>query len=231
MRWSIGVAIDAFRERLRKLRGDVLPPAHHLPYRVHKLAGGGHLGEVSPSTCLECAHRILVLGVHAQHEHRQHRQFEPDLLQRFDAVLSRHCDVEHQHVAGGLPYVLHHFGVIRRLADDLEVGLRRKDLAQALADHRMIIGDQNADQCWLHAGGLSTGFGSGTSRKVMVVPPSPSLRISTSPPREWARSFMPRKPKHERLAMSAATIPLPLSWISSISASSVESSLMSTRVA
>jgi hypothetical protein len=66
----------------------------------------------------------------------------------------------------------------------------RQDLPEATAHDGMVIRYQYVHGCSLSALGISTG-----TRTVTVVPLPGELEIWTSPPQNWARSFIPRSPK------------------------------------
>src|SRR6185503_13441924 len=99
------------------------------------------LGEVAGSARLQRAHRIAVLGIHAEDQHRAARIALAQLLDELQAVLPRHVVVEHRDLPGHAPREVDHFLPVARLADHLEILLDREHLAQALAHDRMIVGD------------------------------------------------------------------------------------------
>jgi len=95
----------------------------------------------------------LLLGVHAENQHGQAGVFLLDQLECVDAVAVGHRDV-HQHdipLAGA--HHLHGLDAVLGFAGHGEVGRVREDLAQALPDDRVIVGNQDPDG-FLHGCGL-----------------------------------------------------------------------------
>jgi hypothetical protein len=62
-----------------------------------------------------------------------------------DAVLARHADVDEADVGPELAGEADRLGPVGSLGDHFDVGLVLEDQAQAAADHRLVVGEQNPD--------------------------------------------------------------------------------------
>src|SRR5213075_2427783 len=112
---------------------------------------------------------------------------------------------------------------VARLAHHGEVLLHREHLPQALADHRVVVGDDD-----FHVGHAFCFMGMETDTRV----PWPGVPvIFTSPPKSSARSCMPRRPSDFLPFKSSSAMPTPLSTTSRPTRSALSISSMSTRVA
>jgi len=98
----------------------------------------------------ESAPELLV--VHRQDEHAELRPLGLHLLDELDAALAGHRHVEDQHVEGLGAHAGHHLVAVRRLGDDVKVVRRLEQLAQSLAEDRVVVGDDDADGRFRHAG-------------------------------------------------------------------------------
>ena len=133
---------------------------------------------------------------------------------RLDAVELGHADVHQDDVRRQASGLVDRLAPVRGLADDLEVLLGVEDHAEARADERLVVGDEDADA---HAGSASaapTG-----SRARTVKPPPGRGPASSSPPWTRTRSRMPMRPWPRPSPLGDAA-PGPRSAISSSSASS-----------
>jgi hypothetical protein len=93
--------------------------------------------------------------VDAQHEHRKGGTPAPDLVQRIQATLPRHDNVEHDHIPGLLLNAIEDLRAILGFAQYGKIGFGGQDLLQAAADQGMVIGYQNAN----HVTALRPGTG------------------------------------------------------------------------
>src|SRR5690606_19443705 len=88
---------------------------------------------------------------------------------------------------------------VRRFAHHLDLFFRFEKEAQAPEDHRMVIDQEDRDGPPAPLGhGASPPPSDAAGRGMMArtsVPPPRRLRTVTSPPRDWARSRMPMRPK------------------------------------
>src|SRR5690606_4402644 len=231
------VVLELEGELLAEGRGDVAPPAGHLADGAHQLVGGRLLGEVARGTRLQGPHRIAILGVHAEDEHRAAGVALAQLLDELQAVLARHVVVEHRHLPGHLAGEVHDLLAVPGLPHDLEVLLDGEHLPQPLADYGVVVGDED-----FHDGAFAF-----RTVAAAAPPASPALRkgivtatrvpcpgvpvMLTSPPKSKALSCIPSSPSDLRPCRSSSAMPTPLSVTSSRSWSSASSSSMSTRVA
>ena len=62
-----------------------------------------------------------------------------------DPVLARHVDIEHGDMRAGRPNQVQRLLAIRGFADDQERTIGGENLAQTLAEDRMVVGDDDAD--------------------------------------------------------------------------------------
>ena len=83
-----------------------------------------------------------------------------------------HGDVEQEHVDVARRARVEHAVRILSLADDLDVAVARDHVLEALADHRVIVGDHESN----HASPMSFGIAIGT-RSRTAVPRSPARPI------------------------------------------------------
>ena len=104
------------------------------------------LGEIAGGARAERAHRVLVLGVHAQHQHRHARMLGPQALEHLEEAGARHRHVEQDHVGGksrgsdassSSPFTAS--------PTTVEAGMVGDDAAKSLAHHRVVVGDQQPD--------------------------------------------------------------------------------------
>src|SRR5688572_4569548 len=203
------VVLELERELLAQARRDVAPAAGDLADGAHQLLGGAFLRQVTCGARLERAHRVAVLGVHAEDQHRAAGIALAQLLDQLQAVLARHVVVEHGDFPRHLARELHHFLAVLRLADHVEVGLDREHLPQSLAHDRMIVCDDDFHDLLLARMQTST-----------RAPSPPAPVIFTSPPKSSARSCMPSRPSDFLPFRSASAMPTPLSATSRVTFSS-----------
>ena len=117
-------------------------------------------------------------------EGREHEDLRLALDQRGrgDAVEARHAHV-HQHDVGGRDRQrLDRLAAVGRLADDGHVGLGVDHELEAVADQRLVVGDEDADH--------DAGIAARTSK-----PPSGRGPASSVPPRGSTRSRIPVSPR------------------------------------
>ncbi len=81
----------------------------------------------------------------AQNQHRQVGGARADSGQRIDAALARHRNVEQNHIDLALAHDLERLAAVGRLGDDDEIDLISKELAQAGANHRMVVDNGNSN--------------------------------------------------------------------------------------
>src|SRR5688500_1893939 len=218
------VVLELEGELLAERGRDVAPAAGDLADRAHELLGRAFLGQVARSAGFQRAHRVAVLGVHGEDQHRAARIALAQLLDELQAVLAGHVVVEHGDFPGHAPREVDDFLAVARLAYDGEVGLNREHLPQSLPDHRVVVGDDD-----FHGRPLSLVRVGMTTETRVPCPAAPEM--FTSPPKSSARSCMPSRPSDLRPFRSLSAMPTPLSCTSRLTCSSVTPRSMSTRVA
>src|SRR5678815_3001066 len=82
------VVLELERELLAQRGRDVAAAAGDLADGAYQLFGRALLGEVARSPRLQRAHRIAILGVHREDEHRPARVALAQLLDELEAVLA-----------------------------------------------------------------------------------------------------------------------------------------------
>ena len=103
---------------------------------------------------------------------------------RFDAVELRHADVHQDEVGLALDGFVDRLDSVAASADDLDVGLGVEDQAEAVADERLIVGEQDGDHCAPRS-----------AARAWTVQPSLGRRpVRESPPQSATRSRMPTSP-------------------------------------
>src|SRR4029077_3843880 len=95
-----------------------------------------------------------------------------------------------------------HLVAVAGLAHYRDARLFLEDPLQALPDHRMIVGQEDAD----HESSIDRGISS-----TSVVPPPRTGSIRNDPPAAAARSRMPSRPRERESVSSDAVMPRPSS--------------------
>src|SRR6185295_15691837 len=90
---------------------------------------------------------------------------------RLDAVDARHVEVHQDDVGLGLARALHGLLAIGGEGDELHVGQRLDETAEAVSDDAVVVGDEDAD----HRAGTSSS----------TVVPSPGWECTDSVPCDW----------------------------------------------
>src|SRR6266850_398027 len=148
----------------------------------------------------------------AQDQHRALRELALDLAEQLQPAAARHREIQDRHVPVELARKLQGFVAVLRLAHHLHIGLAGQDLLQAVPHHRVIVRDQD-----FHS--EPPYFGRSGSDTVTCVPLPRLPLISSLPEKSSTRSRIPRSPSDLEPCISAAVMPLPLSWTSSVSVS------------
>ena len=128
---------------------------------------------------------VVIVVERGEHEHVSAQVAGGDHLGCLDAVHARHPDVHHDHVGVGVPGELDRFGSGSGLASHVDVGCLLDQHAQARADQRLVVGQDDLDR---HRAGVGAGSG---SRAATRKPPSGRGPAEKSPPSSAARSRMP----------------------------------------
>jgi hypothetical protein len=167
-----GIPRPRFREERQQARGQArtedgvsLPDP---PDGAHHLLWGGALHQVAAGAGAQCGKNALVVLGHGQDQHPGPGPPVGEPPGGGEATDVRHRQVHDDDVGVellGQPQGLRAGG---RLADDDEIRLPAEDEAQALPEHRVVVGDQDPERCAHHATSGSTADAG--SRAVTVVP-------------------------------------------------------------
>ncbi|CAM2147606.1 hypothetical protein PT2222_10230 [Paraburkholderia tropica] len=144
VRQLLGVDQHVIGERLGHRRAHILAAARDLLDRGRHLRGVHGLGQIARRAGLQRAHRVLILAIHREHQHRHARRLFLRAFEHLDAAHVGQRDVEQDHVAG----------VARERDERLAAGLGfdhfagdaavEQQLAHALAHHGVIVDEQDA---------------------------------------------------------------------------------------
>ncbi len=124
-------------------------PFFHLPYSVRKGLGRGLFEEERARAVFQCPLNVSIIAVGGENEDPGVGNFSKDLPSGFQAVKQRHGDIHHND--GWLEL----FGQLDRLAprfclcNDFYIRFRVEHGPEALAYHRMIIGQEDGN--WFHS--------------------------------------------------------------------------------
>src|SRR5450432_4450343 len=145
MWWAFGVRHHAERELFGDLGTDKSTARSNPAQRRHQLRRCAFLGQIPGRAGSDRAHRVLVLLVHAQHEHAQLWLLGFDLLDQLHTALPRHRHVEQQDVEIERAHTFDDLPTVAGLADNIEIVRTLKELSQAFAYDRVIVGDDDPD--------------------------------------------------------------------------------------
>src|SRR5690606_1013800 len=125
-----------------------------------------------------------------------------------DAVHPRHPDVHEHHVRSGEAGLPHRLAAVGRLTDHDDVALEVEEEAEAGTHELLVVDEQNPDLAvvaWRVARGHdhASPVGAKGSRAVTWNPPPGTGWASSSPPRSWHRSRIPRIPRPVPLGVVA----------------------------
>ena len=171
--WAISSTI-AGGDRGRERRVAVVGGAD----RAHELGRLDVLEQVAGGARAQRREQLVVVAEAREHDHAGARAGLAQALERADAVQARHHEVEQDHVGVGARGGVHGDLAVARLGHDLDVVLEVEERAQPLADHRVVVGEQDAD----HAG---------ISSRTVV--PSPSVGGDLQRPAELGRALLHRR--------------------------------------
>src|ERR1700729_2924475 len=128
-----------------------------------------------------------------------------------ESVTVGHLDVHQHDVGPQAPGAGHGLLAVRRLPDNLDLGIGLEDHPEAGANHRLVIGQQHTDA-------HSTPSEVGSLTRTANPPPDTGPAVSW-PPCRAARSRMPINPRPPGLVPDRAITPRPSSTISTSSSS------------
>ena len=139
---TIGIAAHAVRQNLRECGAHEFPPMDDRADGADQLCRGRLLVEIAGGTGAQQVHGVLILGIPRQHEHGQFGPHVLQCLERINAVLVGHGDVEEHDVE--FRFANERNGLVAggSFARDLHVGLVRDELSQSRANDSVVICDQ-----------------------------------------------------------------------------------------
>ena len=144
--------------------------------------GAGVLGQVAAGAGAQCVDDGAVVGVGGEHEHFDAGVVVAKAAGGLDPVAARHAQVHQHDVWPELDRQGDCLVAVGCGADDLDAVEQPEEGAESLADHALVVGDEDAD------GAGHSGTHSSTRN-----PPSVDPAVSV-PPSSSARSRMPVSP-------------------------------------
>ena len=145
-RHRLVVAHLALRQRHHRLQIDIEPVLlDRIPDGADELRRSGFFIEIPGSSGAQQINGVLVFSVCREHENGQLRFDMLQRLERIDAVLVGHRDVEQHHVEVARAHRGDGFGAARGFGCHLHVDLVSDELLQAGTDDGMVVGDQYPD--------------------------------------------------------------------------------------
>ena len=176
---------DPPRDRRREQR---VAGRHHA-HRVDELLGRSVLEQEAARAGLHRLEDVLVALERGEDHHAAACSSAFSVIRRVacEPVAAGHLDVHEHDVGAQAPGRRRGLLAVLRLADHLDVGLGPEDHAEPGADHRLVVGEQDAD-----AHSAPSGVGSLT--RTANPPPAAGPALSC-PPWSAARSRMPISPR------------------------------------
>src|SRR5919198_6629800 len=163
---------------------------HRRTARLDEVAVRRALEHIARRSRLERLEEVLLAVVHREHQRPQLGPTALELGGGLQAGEARHRDVRYGEVHLGGERQAHRLAAVAGLGDHREVGFGVEHHAQAAADHRVVVGEQDArGQRDAHA----MPSGNGMSRRTSV-PPAGTGETVSLPPTCSARSCMPAIP-------------------------------------
>src|SRR5262249_26952199 len=167
---------------------------HHGADRVNEVLGGRSLEHVAARARVERLLEIGAILMEGEHHDAHARELVGEATREQDAVELGHRDVDDRHVGALFPDESQRGRAAAGVAHQLEIALRRDEVAQAGEHDRVIVGQDDAGRR-RHATILSGATG---MRAKMAVPAPTVDSISTSPPSSATRSRIPASPNPPR---------------------------------
>ena len=121
---------------------DVGAAGGDLAHRRDQLGGGAVLGEVAAGTGLEGAHRVLLLGMHAQHHHLDLGVFGLDAAYEIQTGHARHRQVDDREREGLAPQAFERLKARGRFGDGPLGGDRLQDALDAFTHDGVVVDQQ-----------------------------------------------------------------------------------------
>src|SRR5262249_27333417 len=148
------------------------------------------------------AQRFIDVLVEIERRQDKDARLDPareDSLRRLDAVHARHPDVHQHDVRQYALREVDRLGSVAGFTDDVDVRVSVEDHAEAVADERLVVAEQDADR---HSGTDATG-----SRATTRKPPESIRSAWTVPPKAAARSRIPIRPRPLAPLLAACAFP------------------------
>src|SRR3989454_6954444 len=188
--WSVGSCAGALRIRrdntLRDRGTEPRVAARDRAQRELELAAVGVLEQVAHGTCHERAPHRFVVAVHGDDDDARSRVFLCHPGGHFQAVESRHGDIQQRDVGLALTNEPQRFAAVARFRHHRDARQIREEREHARSDQRVIIRDQQSQRA--QAAPVS-------GRRARTVVPRPGAEsISRSPPASATRSCMLSRP-------------------------------------
>src|SRR6266446_1320958 len=139
------VAEIAVEQDLRDRRAEVRAAARERLHRLDEVEVLGVLQEIALGPGLQRLAHVDVVGVHREDEHTHAVGALHDLVRRLDAVQARQTDVDDDDGGAQPLRGFDRAAAVAHLATDLDLGVRLENLAQALAYHGVVLGEQHAN--------------------------------------------------------------------------------------
>jgi hypothetical protein len=115
--------------------------------RLDQFLRRARLVQITRCAGTECANRVLVLRIHADHQDLELGVFLAQRLQDVDAVFPRQPDVHDQKLGIRVcAKLIAQLAVVARFGNDGHVGMLRQDLNDAATDDRMVVDDDGFDR-------------------------------------------------------------------------------------
>jgi hypothetical protein len=119
----------------------------------------GLLHDVAAGAGAQGGEDLLVFHVPGEDEHLGLRGAAADLAGGLEAVEAGHHHVHEDDVGVELLDGVEGFAAVAGIADDFDFLLVLEEHAEGLAEHRVVIDDEDLDAAGVHAGGLLVGHG------------------------------------------------------------------------
>jgi hypothetical protein len=186
-------AVELLHHALGQAGRDVGAACGHLAHGRHQLGRGAVLGDIAVGPGAEGAQRVLLLGVHAQHQHRHAGMFGPDAPYQLQPAHARHRQIDDGQAKRRAAQAFQRLEAAAGLGDLPFVGHRLEDAPQALAHDGVVIDEQQPVQAGACVDGRRRAHRPGSwrdaaasarsgRRTVMRPPPLRALPICNSPP-------------------------------------------------
>ena len=132
---------------LHALVADPVLAVHHAVQALEQQLRGRFLEDHAAGAETQRLHRLGRVDRRRQ-QHRSDRQAEfEEVLERLEAVGSRHRQVEQQHVGAERRRLRDRLVTVSRLADDFESRFRAQQSPQPVPEDRVIVRDDDPDRC------------------------------------------------------------------------------------